>query len=112
MRKKKIMLPAHFEVCDCGLHGCIIFSDGTRGEDNLTQQGALFALEEALREERVHNVEFQEVEKQIYNSPLPPSLESVVVETLLVLALIKPVKKKDCESRRRGPAWVDQICLN
>jgi hypothetical protein len=49
MAKSKIHRPAHIEMCEsCGLHGCIVFSNGTRSQEIAAQADTLPEIKEAL----------------------------------------------------------------
>jgi hypothetical protein len=107
---KKIILPAHFKVCEnCGHHGHIVFSDGSEGKEVASESDALAQLEQARKDGKLLDIEVGVVRKQILDSPLSSSSMLPIVLLSLLSSALSEIVPNDPVSRRSA---MDKIHLN
>src|SRR5690606_27404253 len=64
--------PVHFVVCpDCGQHGHLVFSDGSKGSEVTSTYRAMRELEKGWKGGKVLDVELVPAIESIQNSQLP-----------------------------------------
>ncbi len=107
---KKIILPAHFKVCEnCGHHGHIVFSDGSEGKEVAAESEALAQLEQARKDGKLLDVEVGVVRKQIHDSPLSSSSMLPMALLGILASALSEIVPNDPVSRRTA---MDKIHLN
>ncbi len=107
---KKIILPAHFKVCEnCGHHGHIIYSDGSEGKEVASESDALAQLEQARKDGKLLDIEVGVVRKQILDSPLSSSSMLPLALISILAGAISEIVPNDPVSRRTA---MDKIHLN
>ncbi len=108
---KKIVLPAHFSVCEnCGLHGHIIFSDGSEGKEIASESEALLQLEQAKKEGKLLDIEIQVLKKQIFDSTLPPTPVPTILNA--IMSMMSDICEHEQDPVSRRTSMMDRVHLN
>lgn len=94
----KLLACAHFVFCEkCGLHGPIVFSDGSKTANLLYLEDASLEIENALKSKRVCKEEAEYLRKQLFDSNMP-SKERVSQILSIIDAFFSPNAIKSASS--------------
>ena len=103
----KILRIAHFEICDCGQHGHIVFSDKSKGNEVWSESEALAQLEQAAKDGKLLSVEVLILKKQILDFRLPSADFPTIMDVMYELAH-QPTR----EEHSRYFTLVSKVCPN
>jgi len=98
-----IILPATLQICECGRHGHIVFSDGSSREEFFSLEEIRDQIKESLKSEKITYEEAESLSEQALNSGLPINpLHGIVVVSGIAPQQTAGGHQRDCSILNRA----------